>query len=118
MATGEWAYGSFAECCPGDCYIGKIGAVEGRHVHFEGELCETNTLGQYTGTLDTHGLEIFEGDIVRWQAMGRTYTKVVEWIENRACFRPDFLGDTTGEWGGPVEIIGNVHDHPELIHDA
>ncbi len=69
------------------------------------------TVGQYTGPKDKNGKEIYGGDIIQ-TATGST--SVVEWsdihvtwiIGEEFLFEMNFARD---------EIIGNIHDNPELI---
>lgn len=72
------------------------------------------TVGQYTGLRDEDGKKIYEGDIV---LISDTHTVFVEYSEERAAFaftcknRPmcaDFLEVY-------YEVIGNIHDNPELL---
>ena len=75
------------------------------------------TFGQYTGLKDRKGTDIFEGDIVniiRAEENGK-----VEWRENDAAF--EVVGDCLEAsflenlYGRDVEVIGNIHDNPELL---
>lgn len=75
------------------------------------------TFGQYTGLKDRKGTDIFEGDIVniiRAEEKGK-----VEWRENDAAF--EVVGDCLEAsflenlYGHDVEVIGNIHDNPELL---
>ncbi len=70
------------------------------------------TLGQYTGLTDKNGKKIFEGDIV---ALGE-YRYTVEWKEDRLGYGYFETADRMLQCdGGHCEIIGNIHDNPELL---
>ena len=76
---------------------------------------DPSTVGQYTGLMDASGKRIFEGDIC---VDRRGFRFVVVWDDNAR-----FLGRGVGaqqeyiRYVGQepaVEIIGNIHDNPEL----
>lgn len=90
-----------------------------------------NTIGQYTGQPDKNGVKIFEGDIVKGTAYSATRIGVIVWIdeissfgvrhvnapnptawENSSILRCVSLGKTD-EFA--AEVIGNIHDNPELL---
>ena len=70
------------------------------------------TVGQYTGLTDKNGTKIFEGDIVR-SCVG---TYVVKYLTGAwfcsliECEYLTLLCTISAE-----EVIGNIHDNPELI---
>ena len=76
------------------------------------------TVGQYTGLTDKNGKKIFEGDILRFayneeDKDPKIYS--VEWKSDRACFgyaetADKMLEIDTFHW----EVIGNIHDNPEV----
>ena len=80
------------------------------------------TVGQYTGLTDKNGKKIFEGDILR------TGTRMGYILFEKGCFRfrwknfdkyrDDFFKTCIiTEYGSfrELEIIGNIHDNPELL---
>ena len=75
------------------------------------------TVGEYTGLLDKNGVEICEGDIVR----DRWGVHEVFWDEYRFglkgfwCTCYDSPYDGFSECVDQLEIIGNIHDSPELL---
>ena len=96
------------------------------------------TVGQYTGLKDCNGKEIYEGDIVRAEHnITKTWgegsvedgTLVVREeivdsfsVEGDVCFE-DGSFMVEGYYTGifmplEIEIIGNIHDNPELLKGA
>lgn len=71
-----------------------------------------DTIGQFTGVLDKNGKEIYEGDILEIKDEGVVFTKVVGF--NNGMFG---AGNYTLAFYGEdnIEIIGNIHDNPELL---
>lgn len=68
------------------------------------------TVGQYTGLKDKNGKRIFEGDIIK--GINDSLTVVVTWYDIHAGF--NLMGLNTKAF----EIIGNIHDNPELLEGA
>lgn len=71
------------------------------------------TVGQYAGVTDENGTKIFEGDIL--------LVKYSDFVGNDAECRV-FLTDMTDfevmgriDTANEVEVIGNIHDNPELL---
>ena len=83
------------------------------------------TVGQYTGLTDKNGAKIFEGDICRkfksgdcvsvaWHGTMAGYVWSKRKENNRYIF--DF-GDLF-RVSDKYEVIGNIHDNPELLDGA
>ena len=81
-------------------------------------------LMQSTGLLDKNGNEIFEGDIVKYEAGCNTVTEEVVYDKNFAGFgvkdADAVIIFTFGELAEDVdlhslEVIGNIYENPELL---
>ena len=128
----EWVYGSFCMdareqfngLCGVDGFIRLYDKAKGKMQTYE---VDRETVGQYTGLMDKNGKRIFEGDIVaqNWydydEPRDDSFGKVV-FCEydcsfsvmdvNKDGFMP--LG-RCGSYHWEVEVIGNIHDNPEML---
>ena len=115
--NGEWVYGDF---------VHHDGITD---IHFQtgdGEAhfisVDPETVGQFTGLSDKNGKEIYEGDICEaWSQGTKGIGEIKRRIDGLWIFYPawqlnEFWGLMPSANGGTdVEIIGNVHDNPELM---
>lgn len=92
---------------------------------------DPETVGQFTGLTDKNGKRIFEGDIVKGIAYSVERIGVIVWIDEIASFGVRYFksqNPTTWENSSilrcasmgktdefAAEIIGNIHDSPELL---
>jgi uncharacterized phage protein (TIGR01671 family) len=81
-----------------------------------------STVGQFTGLLDKNGKEIYEGDVLD---AGDRIVKV-KWNGSCGCWDTDWIsykgprssnGVSASEWEFRTELIGNIHDNPELLKE-
>lgn len=87
-------------------------------------LCDVHhiipeTVGQYTGLTDKNDTKIFEGDIVdiltENEEIGVVDYEDGGFLVNADGFSVDFH---TNIYGTDLEVIGNIHDNPELLGGA
>jgi len=126
--NSTWIYGSLLvdkDTFDKNAFIYYICDIDG----YSTEIVNTKTIGQFTGLNDKNGTKIFEGDIVKGKSEyfgnGSLNQKAVV-LYDRGQFLLSF-GETfeeckqlndfevVGVWNGDVEVIGNVHDNPELL---
>ena len=111
-----------------------IPADEAKDGYFHHVEVIPETVGQFTGLTDKNGKRIFEGDIfsVTWSAKDRTpVVKTFVAVFKNGCFYARaFNGNQivatianyancrkVGDTGVFVEVIGNIHDNPELLEE-
>ena len=112
--NGEWVKG-FYVCIPDTHYImtGKFDSLTNGIINSEAYKVDLDTVGRFTGLEDKLGTKIFEGDVI--DDLGVEY--IVVFDSDYAQFRGKFDG-----WNAEIshiasrcEVIGNIHDNPELL---
>ena len=136
LNTNEWVFGDLHLLCDKPHihteqspfpYAGKRSFVD------------TDTIGQFTGLNDKNGKDIYEGDILRkpaknqWEEENFVGYEVfwhdndcadnhIGWQMNRHHYNGCLCGTTDfvrflPKYCGQMEIIGNIHDNPELLNE-
>jgi uncharacterized phage protein (TIGR01671 family) len=96
-------------------------------------IVDPDSIGEYTGIKDKNNKKIYEGDIILTQGQNRRFIQVVEFHNTRETCGRGWVGvnhKTVDNFGhdNPVqggfsyspmpchcEIIGNIHENPELL---
>ena len=85
------------------------------------------TVGQYTGLTDKNDKKIFEGDILKVKSYDYEYEYLTKVFHNSHTLCVDVYGqdydytsigfadDIWDDEDCEIEVIGNIHDNPELL---
>ena len=108
-------YRSTAQIC--DYSNGIHKSWKGNTDGVSGIEVDYKTIGRFTGLTDKNGVKIFDGDILKRDS----HKYVVKWCDDCAMFVLPCITDKKLEsdftifYGYEFEIIGNVHDNPEML---
>ena len=129
--NGEWVYGDLIknliydgrekEIRIGDIYFEHNGDIHGTAV------CKVipETVGQFTGLCDKNGNKIFEGDIAEFtdkylhkKGRAKIVFEASKWKYSGCYYGGNpivwlCINDSSIEF----EVIGNIHDNPELLKE-
>ena len=124
LNAGKWIYGNYVKDFWGRGEEHGIIPIDKE----KGGYCEVipETVGQYTGLTDKNGTKIFEEDICRFREwsngdmcwIGKVHYEhqqfVISGHKNKEC-ESDFLLVLSRFIPENIEVIGNIHDNPELL---
>ncbi|MDY4592599.1 MAG: YopX family protein [Eubacteriales bacterium] len=119
--NGEWVYGDFLTDG-----IDYTTAIRVHNANGFGTVIAVipETVGQYTGLPDKNGKKIFEGDIVKTKKYGKIieHSCVNDYDIFKVVYEPCVFrlknahrGFNLVGNGVEYEVIGNIHDNPELL---
>lgn len=121
--SGEWIEGDLIHYGNTFCIAPLDGdwfafISKSRLVNFKYKVTK-ETVGQFTGLTDKNGKEIYEGDVLKVSLFKKTFQVVFSESEkwgasfqykshNSIFYLTKYFTDT-------CEVIGNIHDNPELL---
>lgn len=124
----RWSYGDLYTD-HGKVYIATRDMMHGVRVH---EEVIPDTVGQFTGLMDKQGRKIFEGDVLTiakiMDGMGTCYIPAIEypvnvvvkwdlcaWMWETIAEDKRYISFPDAWCHFECEVIGNIHDNPELL---
>lgn len=117
LDNGEWVYGDYHRRAGGvHCIIAMEPDADGKVCYALNQVIP-DTVGQFTGMLDKNGKEIYEGDILIEPNIF-DLPRTVFWDHRFMRFgniSPSTCGYLALHDYSEPEIIGNIHDNPELL---
>lgn len=123
-AGNIWVYGSHVVDANSNHYIlSTLSDKSGDkfwNSKFQNNEIIPETVSQFTGLTDKNGKEIYEGDVIRIHE-GRNDFKItlIIWNDEYLCYDPtndELRHILRSRYSEYYEIIGNIHDNPELLN--
>ena len=118
--SGVWVEGNLIKDRNGNKYIIPFNVFEpdGHHLIIDSDEAwrvDPETVGQFTGMTDKKGKKLFEGDVYSMGEKNILYVVIFDksqfigkQVRNRSLAGLEY-------WKSDIEIIGNIHDNPELL---
>ena len=130
--NGDWVYGDFMRGNERKSLRDSIFVYDSETQSFNDYEINPSTLGQYTGLTDKNGKRIFEGDILHIaknaDGLGGYYQPPLDyhvnvvvkwdlcaWMWETLCEDKRYISFPDAWCHYECEVIGNVHDNPELL---
>ena len=111
--NGKWVYGYYHKECSGAVFIAEEANLDVYKRQMV-RAVDAETVGQFIGLTDRNGKEIYEGDKVKCRLC--RFDMVGYVVFQNSCFQLKYETMYLCLIGlGAVEIVGNIHDNPELI---
>ena len=112
----------YLEGCEIDSLMAELSAEGDSRAVIIKQICPARYIfEQYTGLKDKNGKEIYEGDVVKamwtdkYDYLKRSqFVESVSWDDEYACFQVGELGMKAYD---TFEVIGNIHENPELLKE-
>ena len=118
VSTKEWVYGDLVHNAFNGHRIFPVG-IQIPGCYPDEVIAET--VGQFTGLHDKNGKEIYEGDIVKYGTPPENGVATISsYTGNNLyfCWHNSPIPPTNADIFGckdELEVIGNVHENPELL---
>jgi len=90
-----------------------VGLLNGELESFR-EWLKNIELMQYTGLKDKNGIEIYEGDIIKFLGYNALTEGNKEYI-SKVYFKDGEFKNTANYYTESREVIGNIYENPELL---
>ncbi len=115
LFDGEWIEGVPVSIDTITCIFKLADGVS----ELKGFQVNPSTVGQYTGLTDKNGVKIFEGDVCRFQNVfsSKPHIGVVRYYASAKPISDDgqYSVDLAECNSEDLEVIGNIHDNPEML---